>query len=161
MTVSVAQHQAFARLLQQETAAIKALLVLLAQERQALGERDASVLATTVHEKEQQLGLLDQLAQQRSQLLQQAGLTADKTGFEAFLESDGSGQLANFWTGLEGLLRECQQQNQINGSLLETNKQVVQQALSILTGREVGQDEVYNQLGKTAGSLGQNTSFKV
>lgn len=161
MTISAAQHQAFARLLQQETAAVKALLALLAQEHQALGERNASTLATTVHEKEQQLSQLDQLAQQRSQILQQAGVTADKAGFETFLESDASGQLSKFWSGLEGLLRECQQQNQINGTLLEANKNVVQQALSILTGREVGQDEVYNQLGKTSGSLGQNTSFKV
>jgi flagella synthesis protein FlgN len=160
MGISAAQHQAFARLLQQETAAIQSLLQALQREHQALGARDNAETALAVSDKEQRLRDLEQLAQQRSQLLQQADLTADKAGFDAFLASDSTGQLAEHWARLGEMLRECMRQNQINGALLESGKQISQQMLSILTGRDFAQDELYNQKGKTASSLGQNTSFK-
>ena len=161
MTVSAAQHQAFARLLQQEAAVVKALQAVLKREHQALGKRDAAAITTASAEKEPLLGQLEQLAKQRNQILQQVGLGIDKPGFEAFIESDGSGLLRKFWGVLEELLRECQKQNQVNGILLESGKQVTQQAVSILTGREIEQDDLYDQRGKTSGSLGKNTSFKV
>ena len=159
-TPSTQHHQAFTSLLQQETTAVKHLLEAIQQEQQALGARDASVVAAAVADKERLLGQLDGLAHQRAELLQQAGLAADKLGFQKLLEGDDSGQLAGLWSELEALLKECQKQNQINGTLLESGRQTAQQILSILTGREMGQNELYNQRGETSASLGQNTSIK-
>lgn len=161
MMIQAAQHQAFARILQQETEAIKVLLDVLQREHQALGRRDVALIHDILAEKEQQLAQLDQLAQQRNQLLQQLGLSTDKSGFDSFIASDSSGLLAKHWAGLEGLLRECQRQNQVNGTLLEAGKQVAQQTLSILTGQDMSQNELYNQSGKTSSDLGKGTSIKV
>ncbi len=161
MPQHTAPYQSFLQLLQQEQAAVQQLLATLQQEHQALGARDVDAIDQAVAAKEQQLAQLGQLAQQRNQLLEQAGVSADKEGFSQFIASEPSGKLKQRWDELETLLRECQRQNQINGSLLETGRQVSQELLSILTGQDFGKNELYNQRGRTSSAMGQNTSFKV
>lgn len=161
MSPTAAQQQAMLALLGQEQLAVEELITVLQQEHDALGRRVAEDVTQAVAAKEKALFALHQLAQQRAQLMQQAGLNTDKEGFNSFITSDTSGQLEQRWAELEERLRECQRQNQINGSLLESGRQATQEVLSILTGRDFSQNELYNQKGRTSSSLGQNTSFKV
>lgn len=160
MNPGAAEHQVFAQLLQQEHSAVEQLLDILRQEQHALGERNSETLNQSVSSKEAVFQRLQQLSQQREQFLQQRGFSADKSGFTAFMATDPTGNLVQAWEALEATLRECQRQNQLNGTLLESGRQITQEMLSILTGRDFSKHELYNQRGKADAYLGQNTSFK-
>ena len=153
-------HQQFQEILQQEANEVSRLLEALKREHEILFSRDADAIGTVVAEKEEALGRLNHLARQRSSLLKQAGFSDDKAGFSAFLDSDGSGKLDELWQSLEEGLRACQQQNQVNGMMLESSRQQAEQMLQIILGH--GQKtELYDQNGSSKASYGQKTSIKV
>lgn len=156
-----ADYKQFQALLQQETEEVNRLLEALNREHQLLFRRETDAIGAVVADKEEALGRLNQLAGERSALLLQAGYSDDKAGFSAFINSDESGELADKWQVLEEGLRGCQQQNQLNGMLLESSRQLAQQMLSIIVGQHTQKTELYDQSGASKTSYGQNTSIKV
>lgn len=154
-------HQPFLDILLQETEAVACLLVVLTREHEVLLRRDTDAIEAVVAEKEEALEQLNRLASQRAALLKQAGCSPDKNGFYAFIGNDESGELAGQWRLLEERLHDCQQQNQLNGMLLESSRQLTEQMLSIIVGRGGEKTELYDQRGASKASFGQNTSIKV
>lgn len=154
-------HEQFQGLLQQETEEVSHLLEALNREHEVLLHRETDAIGIVVAEKEKALGHLNQLAAQRVILLQEAGYSDDKDGFSAFINSDESGQLAEKWLALEEGLRACQQQNQLNGMLLESSRQQTEKLLSIIVGRDGQKTELYDQKGASKATYGQKTSIKV
>jgi flagella synthesis protein FlgN len=148
-------------LLQREAESVQGLAVTLTLEFEALEGNDADSLNDVVSRKEQQLAELNNLANERTALLQHAGFDADRAGFAAALDADDSGALRPLWEQVEAALLKCQQQNEINGKLLDVSKQQTQELLSLMLGKEVGGTALYDQSGNTATTYNRNTSIKV
>ncbi|MGM0594024.1 MAG: flagella synthesis protein FlgN [Pseudomonadota bacterium] len=158
--MSESAHQMLTTLLQQEHEALSALVETLEREHALITQRQAAELEALASVKESQLNALNGLARQRSELLLRAGVSDDKAGFMSLLQDDTSGELAELWQTIERQLHQCQDQNQINGQLLEANKKQAQELLALLLGRESGHNTLYDQQGNTSSSLGQGTSVK-
>lgn len=153
-------HEQFRNVLRQEAEEVERLLEALNREHEVLLSRDTDAISAVVAEKEEALGRLNALAGQRKALLKQAGYSDDKAGFSAFLESDSSGTMTELWHSLEEGLRACQQQNQINGMMLESSRQQTEQMLQLLLGHG-HKTELYDQRGSSKTSYGKSTSIKV
>lgn len=160
MTLSPVQQQ-MAQVLQQESEQVAALAAILESEYEVLQERDADRLAEIVTLKEGKLRELGELAEQRTSVLGQAGIGADREGFTQFLDSDPSGALLQQWAEVEEALQRCQHQNQVNGKLLDIGKHQAEELLSVLLGRESGASKLYDRNGNTSTSFGTNGSIKV
>jgi flagella synthesis protein FlgN len=150
------------QILRREIKDVQGLVETLGQEYEALRQRDADNLDKVVVLKEQQLETLNALAGERAELLREAGFAADRSGFGAVLDADSSGTLRTLWQSVEEALQQCQQQNQLNGKLLDVSKQQTQELLSLLLGNEAGgRTGLYDESGKTSTSFNRNTSIKV
>lgn len=149
-------------ILRREIKGVQGLVDTLGQEYEALRQQDADSLDKVVALKEQQLGTLNELAGERAALLVEAGYAADRSGFADALEADPSGVLRTLWLSVEEALQQCQQQNQLNGKLLDVSKQQTTELLSLMLGNEAGgRTGLYDESGKTSTSFNRNTSIKV
>ena len=96
------------------------LLELIDNEFQALTERDLPRLDSLLNEKQPLLALLQQHGNERSRLLQSAGLSADREGLGALAGKSSLGdQLLARSEELAALLQRCQQANLRNGRLID------------------------------------------
>ena len=156
------QQQQLERILLAEERQAGDLAVLLEREQDSLAHREVDNLMRVVAEKEKRLAELDELAVERSSLLQQAGYSPDRDGFRALLDSDNSGRLRELWCAVETLLKRCRYQNQVNGKMLEIGRSQARQLLALLLGRDNDADsELYDQNGITSTSYEQNPVFRV
>ena len=147
-------------LMGQEVACLDGLQDVLTQEYEELKSRRADALESLARDKQQLISQLEQCSLQKIQLLQQAGVSADKAGLEAFLSSvDKSlrGDVTDEWEQIREKLVACQQQNQLNGMIIEGKQRSGYQALAILTGRQLQQNELYNQKGASDSILDART----
>ncbi|NOQ93845.1 MAG: flagellar protein FlgN [Methylophaga sp.] len=127
-------------ILQAELDTASQLLVLLKGERNALTESNADVMNEMSAKKQPLLVKLEQLGRQRESVLQTAGFSSGKEGLEAFVENQ-TAQDAHRLNRVLDSLREaaqgCRENNQINGGIVNVNRQYLQKAMSILRGRDV------------------------
>lgn len=113
------------------------LLELIDAEFQALTERDLPRLDSLLGEKQPLLALLQQHGGERSQLLQAAGLSADREGLASLAAGSGVGdELLARSEELSSLLQRCQEANLRNGRLIRANQASVGSVLGILRGGE-------------------------
>jgi flagella synthesis protein FlgN len=123
---------------EQETAS--ALLVLLKTEREFLTRSNAEVMTKAAAQKQPLLVKLEQLGRQRETVLRSEGFSSDKSGLEAFVENQPeaeSKELNRILTSLKVTAKDCKEHNQVNGSIVNVNRQYLQKAMSILRGRDV------------------------
>lgn len=126
---------------------------VLENEHLALRDNDLSVLEAASNEKHQLSAHIDTLEKHRSQLIVQAGFTADATGMAALVgtleqQYGPVPQLVQRWQALQRLIRKCDRQNRINGLLLERSRHRVAAIVALLQGG--GQDnEIYDPHGAT------------
>jgi flagellar biosynthesis/type III secretory pathway chaperone len=142
--------------MRQEAACLDCLQDVLSQEYEQLKSRGVDALESLARDKQQLITQLEQFSQQTAQLLQQTGATADKAGLEYFLlsmEESLRGVVIDEWEQMHEKLFKCQQQNQLNGMIIEGKQRNAHQALAILTGRQTPQNELYNQKGASESSL--------
>ncbi|SDH39318.1 flagella synthesis protein FlgN [Pseudomonas panipatensis] len=125
------------RLITDDIAAAQTLLQLIEDEFQALEERDLPRLQTLLDTKLPLLHQLEEHGRQRSELLRQAGVSADRTGL-AELAALGSVQAATVECSdaLNALLERCQQANLRNGRVIRNNQNATGRLLDILRGQE-------------------------
>lgn len=117
-----------------------ALLVILKNERQSLTESNAEVMNTMTVEKQPLVVKLEQLGRQREAILQAEGFSSGKEGIEAFIENQtvaDATELNSILTSLKRAAQACRENNQINGGIVNVNRQYLQKAMSILRGRDV------------------------
>lgn len=116
------------------------LLDIIMAERSALIESDADVI-NQMSEKKQPLVLqLEQLGRQRDALLQADGFTADKDGLSAYIANQAPQDAVVLNNSLEQLkmtAHACRENNQINGGIVNVNRQHIQRAVNIFRGRDV------------------------
>jgi flagella synthesis protein FlgN len=125
------------------------LLELIDNEFQALSERDLTRLDSLLSEKQPLLTLLQQHGSERSRLLQDAGLSADRDGLTALAGNSSVGdQLLERSEALSTLLQRCQEGNLRNGRLIRANQASVRSVLGILRGGET--PGLYDSRGSAA-----------
>lgn len=125
------------------------LLELIDAEFQALSERDLPRLDGLLNDKQPLLALLQQHGNERSRLLQSAGLTADRDGLNALAANSPQGeQLLARSEDLSNLLQRCQEANLRNGRLVRANQASVRSVLGILRGGET--PGLYDSRGSAA-----------
>ncbi|MCK5639615.1 MAG: flagellar protein FlgN [Gammaproteobacteria bacterium] len=149
-------HHQLREQMRQEVDCLDCLQDILTQEYEHLKSRRVEALESLARDKQQLIIQLEQFSQQTAQLLQQTGATADKAGLEDFLSSMEKSLrevMLDEWEQMHEKLFECQQQNQLNGMIIEGKQRNATQALAILTGRQVPQNELYNQKGASESPL--------
>lgn len=125
--------------LQAELQYTQQLAQLIESERQALTQADSEALATYIAQKQPIILQLEQLSRQRDRLLNVAGFPTGKSGIEAFIanqQEDEAVALHELVITLRKTARLCRDQNQINGGIVNVNRQYLLRALTILQGRD-------------------------
>lgn len=137
--MSMNAMQQLSTILQSEISNSNALASLLKQERDALKVSDVDKVSEITKLKQPYLLKLEQLARQREQLLSAVGFPAGKSGLEAFIanqeEADAT-RMSTQVSRLREVAKTCREFNQINGGIINVNRQYLVRALSILRGRD-------------------------
>ena len=139
---------------------LAALKEVLDTEYQALSQNDLHAMEQTARDKTRLTQLLDDLEKERVALLRGAGLDLDRSGVMAFLSrhyQPGPNPIAEIWQEIEQLSRACEQQNRINGIIIDNNRRRTETALTILQGQN-GDSELYSASGNTV-SAGKRQSI--
>jgi len=116
------------------------LLQSLRQEKQALDNNQYEQLNQLALQKQATLEQLQELDRQR------AAYAADKD-FNQYIAESRNPALSRQWETTRQAIRECQQQNEINGRLLSKRAQFNQDILAILSGRNETVTPLYNAQG--------------
>jgi flagella synthesis protein FlgN len=125
------------------------LLELIDHEFQALSDRDLPRLQSLLADKQPLLSLLDQHGQQRSQVLRDLQLSADRAGLQALAAQSSQGeQLLARGDQLSELLERCQAANLRNGRLIRSSQASTRNMLGILRGNET--PSLYDSRGGAA-----------
>jgi len=123
---------------EQETAS--QLLAMLKSERDALTESNADLMNEMSAKKQPLVVQLEQFGRQREAVLQSVGFSSGKEGLEAFIENQTEQDarvLNKTLDSLRKVAEACREHNQINGGIVNVNRQYLQKAMSILRGRDV------------------------
>jgi flagella synthesis protein FlgN len=126
--------------LQAEHRTATQLLDILTSERDALVHSEPEKMVKMTASKQPLIVQLEQLSRQREAVLQAEGFSSGKDGLTAFIanQSDEQAvQLNALMAELKVLARHCQNNNQINGGIVNVNRQYLHRAMSILRGRDM------------------------
>ncbi len=159
----MAESQYLLDLMRSEMAAAGRLLDLLHEEERVLAQRDTAALEALTTRKRACLAELEPCAAARLRLLNEAGLSPDRAGFEALLERIGTQQLTQIrltWDKLRVVLVACQEQNLRNGQVLEAGRRFADDALSVLLGTR-DDIKLYGRDGSTNQTRANHTYAKV
>ena len=127
-------------MLQAEHPTAKELLTILKKERAALVASDADVMTTLTASKQPLIVQLEQLSRQREAIIQAEGFSSGKEGLEAFIANQDVAEAEQLYTlmiKLKTIAFECHEQNQLNGWIVNVNRQYLHKAMSILRGRDM------------------------
>ncbi len=137
--MSMNAMQQLSSILQSELNLSSQLSQLLQQEREALKNADLNQLQLLTQQKQPHVVQLEQLGRQREQLLKAAGFPGGKAGLEAFIANHAESEaqhLNSLLTKLRKVAKSCRDNNQINGGIVNVNRQYLVRAISILRGRD-------------------------
>lgn len=127
-------------ILQAEQTAADQLLAMLKYERGALTKSDVDTMVDLTAKKQPLVVHLEQLGRQREALLQKEGFSEGKEGLAAFIANQTeqhSRLLGNMVSALKITAKACREHNQVNGGIVNVNRQYLQQAMNILRGRDM------------------------
>lgn len=118
-----------------DIAACETLLALLDKEKEALGSKDAEVLASVVEAKVAPLTQLEQSAKQRAMWANISSQDQAGEQWNQFLTELNQEKLKEDWEKLKTLTRECQQKNEINGKIIGRSRQVYGRLMDMMRGQ--------------------------
>lgn len=127
-------------ILKAEQATASKLLTMLKYERGALTKSDVDVMTELTTKKQPLVVTLEQLGRQREALLQTEGFSAGKEGLSAFIanQTEQHSRILNSMVdALKITAKACREHNQVNGGIVNVNRQYLQQAMNILRGRDI------------------------
>lgn len=145
-------------LLQAETDSATALLECLLEEESALQGQRPELLEQTINRKLLLLKEMTQHAINRTELLEAKRLATDPESLHKFMNAEGE-PLSGLWHRLLGLASRLEQQNQVNGSVIQLCKQRSQMALEILT-QPIESGKTYGKQGYAQSDSTPFTSVK-
>ncbi len=144
-----AEQQLFTTL-QSELKIARDLNECLQRERASLTQTDIEAIDEMTRQKQPLVVQLEQLGRQREALLKSTGFPVGKAGLEAFVANLPASQATVFSELIQQLrdvARRCRMDNQINGGIVNVNRQYMLRALSVLRGRDQ-QTESYGPGGE-------------
>jgi flagella synthesis protein FlgN len=115
------------------------LLAILNKERHLLISSESDEILKMAALKQTLLSELEQLARQQETILHTEGFSAGKDGLEAFIANqipNNAQQLNETVEALRTTANQCRDNNQINGGIVNVNRQYLHRALSLLRGRD-------------------------
>jgi flagellar biosynthesis/type III secretory pathway chaperone len=134
-----------ARLLDEQIAAMQAVLASLEAERHALASQDGDALLQAVGTKADSIAAADQVDSRRQALLERLGMSERPgRGGRGFAADGGIGQR---WQQVLALTRQCRALNDANGQMIRGQRRRVDGALRILRG-EPGAPTEYGPAGE-------------
>lgn len=122
-------------------------------EKQALNARQYEQLAELATQKQNLVDQLQALDQQRS-----TSFSGDD--FNAFIANSNDPAIIQQWDITRDIMRKGQQQNEVNGRLLNKLSQINQDVIEILSGREKQASQTYNAQGEKDNSSSMLNGIK-
>ncbi len=124
---------------------------LLAHEHGILTSNDsAEALETACAERQQRMGELLRIQDERRGVLKMLGQTPDNAGLDAVLRGcDLGDRLRSRWQQCAAAAGRCRQLNDRNGALVQLRMKRVEGMLEVLTGQRPG-PRVYGPQGQVA-----------
>ena len=138
--MAMTSFQQLSSVLQAEHNTASELLRILTEERDALVQSETVTMDEMSANKQPLIVKLEQLGRQREAILQADGFSSGKDGLEAFIanQSDvNASQLKILLKQLRVTAQSCRENNQINGGIVNVNRQYLHKAISILRGRDM------------------------
>ena len=157
------QHKELGSILKDEIEHVSLLKESLCAETKILEENDPQALNEITERKQWLVNTIAELDEKRSDLLRNAGYSADPAGTEAFISNlaDTDSNMINpLWQELLKLTADCQRQNIINGSIIGNSLRHFNQAIALLTGQDTNA-ETYSPSGSTSSPTQQSRTIKV
>lgn len=136
------------------------LLKTLQLEREALKEREFDQVVSIVERKAQLLDQLDKNSQERQSLLKQAGFNGDELQIKGVIEQLNDKNLQQDWNELLEVVKQCKQENAVNGKMVARGRQTLGNLLNLLRG-QVNAPQLYDDKGATTNNKGSNNFIKV
>jgi flagellar biosynthesis/type III secretory pathway chaperone len=135
-------------LLKQDIVDLEQLKTLLEQEKHTLTTRNTDKINQLAKDKSQTVSQLEQRAKIKARLLAQSGLEIRPGQVEAKLQTLQDAELMDLWQHSREKLTLCQEQNAVNGSIIEQSRQRVNKIMMIVRGQNKTQ-HLYGQQGRT------------
>jgi len=145
--------------LEEGTEQAQLLMSLLQAERNVLSSNDSAALEVITNKKEKLTETIKTSTKQCKQYLQQAGFGNDNLSLNKYIETCAepfTAKLKTMWSSLQAVLKQCQEENRINGKLITSSQRRIKQALSILQGQPVEED-LYGKAGETINPTSGNS----
>lgn len=139
-----------AEVLAEEVRLLGELRVLLEREAEVLGTRDAMSVEKAMTAREDRMGALTRLEEQRRALCSMHGYSADRIGLENLMMwCDPEGSLISRLRECAKGAAACRDLNDRNGTLVSAKLRRVEGMLGALTGRPVTPADTYSSRGST------------
>ena len=138
-------------LIEAQSAAARDLLQVLEDEYQFLRQQDLSGLEQFAQRKLDGLSRLNALGIECDTLLQAHGLTPGNDGMTTLIERQQGLSVETLqasWTQTLDLIRRCEKQNSVNGTVIELRYRATDQILGALTGQPES-SRTYDPKGNT------------
>jgi flagella synthesis protein FlgN len=146
------------QLLEAETGTATELLACLKDEQAALQQLEADKLETTVACKLELLEQMNRHAAERDRLLERACVGNETRHIQTYIAEQAPDALT-LWHQLLQLAVELEQQNQVNGNMIQVSQQRTQMAIDLIT-RPQGDPKTYGKQGYTENDASPLTSVK-
>lgn len=143
--ISTALNNEFLPISQSIQHTLKLLLDTLAEEYDALSQKNSEQISRLSNHKQQLSLEIEQLEQQRQSLLENAGVS----DFSKWLNTRATGEISSTWDNIQSLLQQCAEQNQVNGIIVENNRRSVETFIGLLRGQSQS-EEAYTRSGAMA-----------
>ena len=152
MTDRSTQLQTLSTQLAHELTLLRQLYDILLQEHRFLADKALDELTATVGTKSQLLDEFDAAVTARMATLTALGLDTQSdtpSATRQLIETCATEvpEIAQYWSELEELLGQCQEQNAINGAVIEISSHSLQTAYAILTASDSNKTDLYNAKG--------------
>ncbi|TNC79896.1 MAG: hypothetical protein C9356_16550 [Oleiphilus sp.] len=135
-------------LLKQDIRDLEALTSTLSAEKTALKSRDSKAIQQVTQNKSSLVQQIETRAKQKAKLLASCGLGIKPGAVTKTLESYGDEELTGLWKESVQALKQCKDQNTVNGSIISQTLQRTAKLMSIIRGQGTKPD-LYGQQGKT------------
>lgn len=145
------QRKELLSLLQQEIKSAQNLLQSLQHEYAVLADHHTETLEEITLAKQKKIQELETIGRQREVLLASINRASGKNPGQMSALLEGDKQLLPLWNELMSLAAKCQDQNFVNGSIIECGYRQSRYALDILRGIS-SQADLYDHSGRTTNS---------
>ena len=128
------------------------LKALLQEERHRLEQRQYPAYQQVVKDKTQLLMQLDHADNERKQLMESMGFSADRVGFlafVAFVPSSWKDKYLEVWESLADTMNTCARLNKVNGKILAHSQNAIERLMVIIRGNgSSSQPSIYQANGR-------------